>query len=118
MTDFDNFAGQVFSTVTELMGENAVWQKSKLNQVEGKVLFKNPTEPVQIGDLEKHEWRPTQATAEYYEDNFLGLKRKVDAKIPQYMSVRGKKYLITDITSKFDGKTYVAHLEPCKEKAQ
>ena len=115
MTDFDNFAGQVFLTVTNLMGENAIWQKSKSKQVEGKILFKDPTEPIQIGDIEKYDYRPTQATVEYYKGSFDGLKRKVDAKIPQYMLVRGKKYLITEITSKFDGKTYVAHLKPCKE---
>ena len=116
MNDFDNLAGQVFSTVTNLMGESAVWQKSKSKQVEGKVLFKNPTEPLQIGDSEKHEYRPTQATAEYYKGDFEGLKKKVDAKIPQYISVKGKKYLVVEVTSKFDGKTYVAHLEPYKQE--
>ena len=119
MTDFDKLAGQVFSTVSTLMGENAVWHKSKSKQVEGQVLFKNPTEPIQIGKTEQYEFRPTQATAEYYKGEFEGLKKQVDAKIPQFMSVKGKKYLVTEVTSKFDGKTYVAHLEPYKqEKAE
>ena len=115
-TDFDNLAGQVFSTVIELMGDNAVWHRSKSKTVEGKVLFKNPTEPLKMGETEQYEYRPTQATAEYYNGDFEGLKKKVDNKIPQYMSVRGNRYLVTEVTTKFDGKTYVAHLEPSSIK--
>lgn len=113
MTSFDQHAEHLFSTILSQMGEIAVWHKSKRNMIKGKVLFKNPTEPVKIGESEQYEYRPTQATAEYYKEDFKGLKKKTDAKIPQYMSVRGKKYMVTEITSKFDGGTYVAHLNPC-----
>jgi hypothetical protein len=112
MTNFDHLAGQVCSTVIDLMGNNAVWQRSKSQSVLGKILFKNPTEPIRIGDSEQYEYRPTQATAEYYKGDFRGLKEEVDAKNPQYLLVRGEKYLVTEVTSKFDGDTYVAHLEP------
>ncbi|MDR0542465.1 MAG: hypothetical protein LBH19_09700 [Dysgonamonadaceae bacterium] len=112
MNDFDNFAGQVFSTVTDLMGDNAVWHKSKFGTVEGKVLFKNPTEPVKIGETEQYEYRPNTVTVEYYEGHFPGLKKKVAAKIPQFISVKGKKYMVLEVTTKYDGKTHVAHLEP------
>jgi hypothetical protein len=114
MADFDLIAGQVFSTVIDLMGDSAVWQRSKFPEVSGNVLFKNPTEPVRIGDSEQYEYRPTQATAEYYKEDFRGLKEQVDAKTPQYLLVRGKKYLVTEVSTKFDGKTHVAHLEPCE----
>jgi hypothetical protein len=114
MADFDSLAGQIFSTVIDLMGDRAVWQKSELESESANVLFKHPTEPIQIGDSEQYEYRPTQATAEYHKGNFRGLKQKTDAKIPQYLLVKGKKYLVTEVTSKFDGNTYVAHLEPCR----
>ena len=118
MNDFDKqFAGQVFSTVTNLMGENAVWHKSKSQPVEGTVLFKNPTEPVQIGKTEQYEYRPTKATAEYYKGDFKGLKEKADdTKTTQFMSIKGKKYMVVKVETKFDGKIYVAHLEPYKKE--
>ena len=114
MSHFDILAKQVFSAIANIdtMGENAIWHKSKSQLIEDRVLFNDPTEPVQIGKTEQFDYRPTQATAEYYGRSFDGLKKKVDAKVPQYMTVKGKKYKVTEVTSKFDGKTFVAHLEP------
>jgi uncharacterized membrane protein len=115
MNEFDLLAGQVFSTISDLMGENAVWYKSKSQQVKGKVLFKNPTESVQIGETEKYEHRPTEVTAEYYKGDFKGLMKTVsDKQKQQFITVKGRKYIVTEVTTKFDGKTHVAHLEPYK----
>jgi hypothetical protein len=118
--DFDSLAGQAFSSITDLMGETAVWHKSKSQQIEGKVLFKNPTEPVQIGKTETHEYRPTEITAEYYKGDFAGLFEKVSnkQKKPQFMTVSSRKYLVVEVTTKFDGKTYIVHLEPYEFQAE
>ncbi|GHT47877.1 hypothetical protein AGMMS49965_26070 [Bacteroidia bacterium] len=115
MNEFDLLAGHVFSTVTDLMGENAVWHKSNKIQVEGKVLFKNPTEPLEIGDTERWNYRPTTATLEYYEGTFDGLKQVVDKKRTAFLTVRGQKYTVAEVTTKFDGKTFIAHIEPYKK---
>jgi hypothetical protein len=112
MTEFDDIAEQTFSTVTALMGENAVWHSSDGREVTGKVLFKNPTEPLPIGDSEQYEYRPNNATVEYYAGTFDGLKDAVDAGNKEYISVKGDTYFIQEITTTFDGNTYVAHLEP------
>ncbi|MDR2805839.1 MAG: hypothetical protein LBB85_09435 [Dysgonamonadaceae bacterium] len=118
MNEFDQFAGQVFSTIMDLMGEDAVWHKSNLQKVKGKILFKNPTEPVQIGETEKYEYRPTEVTAEYYKGDFEGLMKAVSEKRPQFMIIKGRKYIVTEVTTKFDGKTYIAHLESYKSEME
>lgn len=109
---FDKMAKMVVSSIANLMGEPAFWLSSSAGKIPGKVLFKNPSEPVQIGDAEGYEYRPSNATAEFYEDVFVGLKQAVDSEGVEYLEIRGKQYLVTAVTTKFDGKTHVAQLEP------
>lgn len=112
MTEFDELAGQTFEHISNLMGEDAVWLASKSETVHGRVLYKNPTEPVQIGDAESYEYRPSTVTIEYYAGTFNGLKEAVDVGNEEFISVRNRKYLAQSIATKFDGNTYVASLEP------
>jgi hypothetical protein len=112
MCEFDELAEQAFSTVTALMGENAVWHSSNGHFESGRILFKNPTEPLPIGDSEQYEYRPNNVTVEYYAGTFGGLKEAVDAGNKEYITVGETDYFIREITTKFDGKTYVAHIEP------
>lgn len=105
-------AKMAVTSVTNLMGESAIWLSSSGDRTPGRVLFKNPTEPVQIGDAEGYEYRPSSATAEYYEGIFSGLKPAVDGGTSEYLELRGKRYLVTAVATKFDGKIYVAQLEP------
>lgn len=110
--EFDDIAKQAFSTVANLMGEDAVWLSSKGAKIDGKILFKDPSEAAQIGDSEGYEYRPNTATAEYYEGTFAGLKEASDRQEEEYLQVRSSMYAVVAITTKFDGNTYVAHLEP------
>ena len=96
----------------------AVWLSPNRGNIPGRALFKDPSEPTQIGDSEGYEYRPSTATAEYYEGNFVGLKQAVDAETTEYLEIRGKRYLITAVDTKFDGKTYVAHLTPHAESEE
>ena len=109
---FDKYASMAVSSVITLMGEPAIWLADDGQRVPGKVLFKDPTEPLQVGDSEGYEYRVSTATAEYYEGTFPGLKPAVDAEKTEYLEVRGQTYLVTQVSTKFDGKIYVAHLEP------
>lgn len=115
---FDRMAKMASSTISNLMGEPAVWLSSNRGNIPGRALFKDPSEPTQIGDSEGYEYRPSTATAEYYEDNFVGMKQAVDAETTEYLEIRGKRYLITAVETKFDGKTYVAHLTPHDESEE
>lgn len=112
MGHFDGLAKQVFTVVTDVMGVNAVWHSSSGAEISGTVLFKNPTEAMQIGDAERYEYRPNRATAEFYADTFPGLKKTVDSGNDEYLIIAGQTYFIAEITTKVDGKTMVAHLEP------
>ncbi len=109
---FDGLAGQVFSVVASVMGTRVVWRSSTGTETPGMVLFKNPTEAIQIGDTERYEYRPNRATAEFYADTFPELKKAVDSGKDEYLIVDGQTYFITEITTKVDGRTMVAHLEP------
>lgn len=111
MTEFDALAGQTFEHICNLMGEDAVWLASKSNVVHGRVLYKDPTEPVQIGDAESYEYRPSTTTIEYYAGTFTGLKEAIDVGNEEFVSVRDRKYVVQSIGTKFDGNTYVASLE-------
>jgi hypothetical protein len=93
------------------MGEAAAW-RTAAGDITGRVLFKDPTEPVKIGDGEQYEYRPNTATAEYYKGSFAGLKERVDSGAPQYLTVRGQAYLVAQVLTKYDGDTHVAHLAP------
>lgn len=61
----------------------------QIGNIPGRALFKDPSEPTQIGDSEGYEYRPSTATAEYYEDNFVGMKQAVDAETTEYLEIRG-----------------------------
>lgn len=111
-TEFDELAGQTFEHITNLMGEDAVWLASESQQVHGKVLYKNPTEAMQIGDAESYEYRPNTTTIEYYEGTFTGLKESVDAGKEEFVTVRDCKFIVESVGTKFDGNTYIANIEP------
>lgn len=108
-TEFDALAGQVFGTISNLHGTEAVWPAASMT---GKVLFRNPTEAMRIGDAENYEYRPASCTAEYYAGTFDGLREAVDGGGKEYLIIEGYTFFVTGVTTKFDGKTYVAHLEP------
>ena len=118
MCEFDELAKQAFAHVADVIGTNAVWRSSNNAEMPGKVLFKNPTESMQIGDTERYEYRPNMATAEFHIDTFPGLKKSVDAGNEEFMIVSGNSYFIIEITTKVDGKTVIAHLEPTEIEKQ
>lgn len=111
-TEFDALAEQTFTTISNLMGVDAVWLASNWKKIPGRILFKNPTEPLRIGDAEGYEYQPNTTTAEYYAGTFDGLKEAVDSGSSEFIQVDESAFLVIDVTTKFDGKVYVARLEP------
>jgi hypothetical protein len=107
----DGFKELVFSTVSDFMGVEAIWEKEE-GPVSGRVLFKDPSEPVAIGDTERYEYRPASASFEFYRGTFPGLKELVDEKIKQFVTLRGERYLVVEVSTLFDGDTYRAHIDP------
>lgn len=109
---FEIMAKMAIGSVTNLMGEPAIWLSSSQGEIAGDILFKNPTEAEPVGDSESYEYRISNTTAEYYTETFPGLKEAVDSEETEYMIIRGQQYLVIGVTTKFDGKIYVAQLEP------
>lgn len=109
MAVFDEIAECAFSNVLNVMGENAARQSSSGGYEEGRVLFKCPTQSETVGD--NYEYKPNTPTAEYYKGTFNGLKQNVDKQNNEFLLIRGSKYLVTSVETKYDGDTFIANLE-------
>ena len=106
---FDDMAKRTFSAVMDVMGESAVWQTSNGEAIEGCILFNYQTKPETVGG--EYEYIPDAPTAEYYSGTFPGLKEETDAQSHEYLLIRGERYFVKVVETKYDGNTYVAHLE-------
>jgi hypothetical protein len=112
MTQFDDLAMTAFSHVLDMMGEkeDAVWLTSEGVEIPGRVLFKYPTMPSAIGSADRYEYEPDTPTAEYYKGTFHGLKEASDRQSENHLIIRGDRYFVSRVFTKFDGDTYVAEL--------
>ena len=115
VTQFDEYKQMAFSHVLAVMGEDAVWESSAGDLVEGKILFEYPTQPDNIGSSDTYEYPPEKPVAEWFMDTFIGLKELSDAQNYEYLIIRGERYFITKVETKVDGDTYIANLEKVKE---
>jgi len=114
-TKFDEYEQMAFSHVLSTMGEDAIWESSTGELVEGKILFKDSTKSETIGSADSYEYPPEKPIAEWWQDTFIGLKELSDEQTNEYLRIRGVRYFITHVETKFDGDTYVANLEKVKE---
>lgn len=115
LPQFDNLKQTVFSHILSVMGEDAVWVSSSGEETTGQILFNYPTQPDKIGDTDQYQTEPITPTAEYYTDTFEGLKADADTQIDGYLLIRGQKYFVLSVQTKYDGDTYIANLELSNE---
>jgi len=108
---FDELKKVAFSRVLDTMGEAAVWQSSADGDVSGRILFKYPTKPMNIGDTDNYEYTPNTPTAEWYKDTFVGLKELNDAGSAEYLLIRDGRYFVSGVETNSDGDVYVAKLQ-------
>ena len=64
---FDGLAQRTFSHVLDIMGEEAVWLSSKGDKITGRVLFRNPTDSMIMGEA-GGSYKVNTQTAEFYMD--------------------------------------------------
>ena len=107
---FDSLKKAVFSQIIDVMGEDAVWSSSK-GDADGRILFNYPTKPLPIGQSDVYEYEPVTPKAEFYKETFVGLKEATDQQSEEFLIIRGAKYLVTKVVTKFDGDTCIAELE-------
>jgi len=110
---FDGIQAAVFSTANQVFGDTAVWTPSisGSNSITEQVLFKNPNDPIQIGETDKYEYRPFDYSFEYFEGQFPNLKESVESGNTELVTVKGFELYIRRVIAKFDGKTYTAYGE-------
>lgn len=110
---FDRLQAQAFDQVGRVMGYDAVWtRESDGQEVTGRVLFKEPTEKEKLSGGDSFEYTPRVFYAEYKQGDFPGLFDSARAGITELFEVNGGSYLVVDVQAKFDGRTFVAKLQP------
>jgi hypothetical protein len=117
---FDKLSKTAFGVVRNSMGDAASWTPSAGGAaLTGRVLFKDNSAADLL--LESQEsgavvMEPQKPTAEYYADQFAGLKAAVDAGKYETLIITGiGSYHVTKVNTLVDGKTFTATLVKVKE---
>lgn len=102
----------MFEVVKAQFGYVAGWiSADTLATWTGLVLFKNPTQAMQIsgfGDYDPQRWE-----MEYKAGDLIGLKERVDARATEeIVAIDGVSYYVRAVDSIFDGQTFKATLSP------
>lgn len=108
---FEALQRGVFDTVKSVMGFTASWTPSAGGDaIEKLVLFQNPTEEMKLAGV---EYDPTAWRMEYRFEDFPGLEDAVNARASnEVVVIEGTEYYIAKVSKKFDGKTFIAELQP------
>jgi hypothetical protein len=112
MALFDDIQRAAFGATATVFADVATWTSTDTKAtVTANVFFKNPNDPIKIGEQDKIEYRPYDFSIEFYETDFVGLKALTDKCALQKVSVKGYILLIREVRQCFDGKTYIAYGE-------
>lgn len=111
---FDGLQKAVFDATSNLFGYSASWTPANGGDLlTAKVHFKNPTEEVRLAGV---QWSADEWTMEYFEEDFTGLKSAVDKRnSKEKVTIGDSDFWVRKIEKNFDGKTYVASLQPVDE---
>jgi len=110
MSLFDGIQKTSYSVTQRVFGDVAVWIPLNQPEVYGLVFFKNPNDPLILGE-EKITYRPYNYSIEFFEDQFVGLKESVDNGVIEIVKVKGFDLNIREVIRKADGKTLIAYGE-------
>lgn len=109
MNLFDGLASNVFGTVANAMGYDAIWQPVDGSDTQrARVLFKDPSMAQKTGPI---EFRPNEFVMEYKLGDFVGLKELIDDRSSEIVQIDGVSYTVVMIDAIADGKTFRAILE-------
>lgn len=105
MNIFDHLQTVAFRTAEAVFGDVGVWDGETITG-----LYREPTvkEREYLGD----SYSPNDWAFEYFVDRWVGLKTLVDAGQLVEISVKGVAYNVRYINQKYDGKTFVAFIQP------
>ena len=108
---FDLLESNVMDVVETIFGETCTWQPSTGGPLQTEtVLFKDKTKPQGVGGNDFPELYPT---IEFKRSQFPTLKALVDdTKKRERVTIRGVVYGVRTVTTKYDGDTVVAQIDP------
>lgn len=110
MSVFDGINKTAFSVVKNIMGDVAIWSPSDgSEQVQSKVLYKNPENKETLGDVDKYDYSPYKYSFEYYEGTFSNLKPLVDSGHIETVQINGLTLDVKEVTPVIDGKNFIAY---------
>jgi hypothetical protein len=105
LTPFERLQRNTFDVITRTMGYVCTW-----GALEARVTFQNPTEEMKVAGV---DYDPTAWVMEYRYEDFPGLELAVSKRgAVETVTIEGQQYDVRKITRKFDGKTYLAQLQP------
>ena len=111
MSAFDQIQDNTYQVVAAFYGDDGSWLPAGTGQtaLTGKVLFRDPTSDIELGPV---TYSPGTAIMEYYPVIFPGLKTSVDQGGVETVTIKGAQYFVRAVTTKYDGKTMLAVLQP------
>lgn len=109
MNLFDGLQQSALIITRTTFGYDAVWVPSgQQATIAGRVLLKEPTSEYELDGV---TFTPFCSVMEYHTGTFPGLFDAVRSKKNETVTVNGVPYWVRTVTSKYDGKTYIAIIE-------
>lgn len=111
---FDSLQDNTFDVAANTMGYPATWQPAAGGtQLTATVLYNDDTQQYELSNM---DFEPTRWRMEYRYPFFTGLKENVDSNENETVIITlpggQTEFYVRKISSKFDGKTFTAYLEP------
>lgn len=105
---FDNLQQAAYGVVAHSMGYDATWRATGGDQI-GRVLFNDPSKKTPLAGV---NFQADHFAMEYHAGTFPGLKELVDGgDYSQEIRINGTAYIVRQVTTEYDGKSFVARLE-------
>jgi hypothetical protein len=112
---FDAIQKTVFNICSKTFGNTASWTPLNSNIAQfATVLYKDPTKKL---NFQEHDYNVERHVMEYKIGDFPGLKESADKNENNVVTIKTDDNIILSfnvgsIDKEFDGKTFVAHLNP------
>lgn len=110
-TPFEALQRAAFGVIQDVMGFAATWTPAAGgDEKTARVLFQNPTEDMKLAGV---DYAPDHWRMEYQIDDFPGLETAANRRqSAEIVEIEGTQYYVRKVSKKFDGKTFIADLQP------
>lgn len=109
---FDGLRDSAYDVTLATFGYDASWTPIETPEADpfiARVHYKDPNDKENLGGV---EYTPLSPFMEYRSPSFPGLYESARSNSGEVVIVDGREYSVRSVERKFDGKTYMAILEP------